>query len=103
MYLPQATSRPPSIGAQSDLLLSTNRDQESRLEPSLVAFGSVEGPLPALPHISASACHVEAGRILTRIGPGAPSPGVGAWDWTWESSALKGLTIRVILEELCRF
>ena len=43
MYLPQATSRPPSIGAQLDFLLGTNRGQESRLEPSVVAFGSVVG------------------------------------------------------------
>ena len=50
MYLPQATSRPPSIGAQSDFLLCTNRGQESRVEPSLVAFGIVVGPLLALPH-----------------------------------------------------
>ena len=56
MYLPQTTSRPPSIGAQSDFLLSTNRGQESRLEPSVVAFGSAVGLLPAVPHISASAC-----------------------------------------------
>ena len=72
MYLPQATSRPPSIGGQSDFLLSINRGQESRLEPSVVTFGSVVGLFPALPHISASACRVEAGRILNRIGPGAP-------------------------------
>ena len=30
MYLPQATSRPPSIGAQSDFFLSTNRGQETQ-------------------------------------------------------------------------
>ena len=103
MYLPQATSRPASIGAQSDFLLSTNRGQENQLEPSVVAFGSAVGPLPALPHISESACRVEAGRILSRIGPGAPYPGVGAWGWMYESSAVKGLTIRDILEELFRF
>ena len=103
MYLPQATSRPPSIGAQSDFFLSTNRDQESRLEPSVVTFGSAVWLLLALPHISASACRVEAGRILNRIGPGATYPGVGAWGWMYESSAVKGLTIRDILEELFRF
>ena len=51
MYLPQATSRPPSIGAQSDFFLCTNRGQESWLEPSLVAFGIVVGPLLALSRI----------------------------------------------------
>ena len=51
MYLPQAISRPPSIGAQSDFLLCTNRDQESWLEPSVVAFGTVVGPLLSLSHI----------------------------------------------------
>ena len=81
MYLSQATSRPPSIGAQSDFLLCTNRDQESRFGPSVVAFDSVVGPLHALPHISVSECRVEAGPNLSRIGPGAPSPGIGARGW----------------------
>ena len=72
MYLLQATSRPPSIGAQSDFFLSTNRGQERRLEPSVVAFGSAVGLLPALPHISASACRVKpdvssAGSGLERL------------------------------------
>ncbi len=53
MYLPQATSRPLSIGSQSDFVISVDRGQESCLDPSLVAFGSVVGLLPALPHISA--------------------------------------------------
>jgi hypothetical protein len=47
MYLPQAISRPPSIGGQSDFLLCTNRGQESWVEPSVVAFGTVVGPLLA--------------------------------------------------------
>ena len=51
MYLPQATSRPPSIGAQSDFLLCSNRGQESWFAPSVVAFGTVVGPLLALSHI----------------------------------------------------
>jgi hypothetical protein len=51
MYLPQAISRPPSIGAPTDFLLCINRDQESWLEPSVVAFGTVVGPLLALSHI----------------------------------------------------
>ena len=45
MYLPQATSCPPSIGVQSDFLLCTNHGQESWFEPSVVAFGTVVGPL----------------------------------------------------------
>ena len=81
MYLLQATSRPPSIGAPSDFLRCTNRSQESWLGPSLVAFGSVVGPLPALPHIPVSECRVKAGPNLSRIGPGAPSPGIGARGW----------------------
>ena len=81
MYLLQAISRPPSIGAQSDFFRGTNRGQESGFGPSLVAFDSVVGPLPALPRISASECRVEAGPILSGIGPGAPSASVGAWDW----------------------
>ncbi len=51
MYLPQAISRPPSIGAQSDFLQCTNRGQESWFEPSVVAFGAVVGPLLAQTHI----------------------------------------------------
>ena len=51
MYLRQATSRPPSIGGQSDFLLCTNRGQESWFEPSVVAFGTVVGPLLAQYHI----------------------------------------------------
>ena len=51
MYLLQATSRPPSIGAQSDFLRCTNHDQESWLGPSVVAFGTVVGALLALSHI----------------------------------------------------
>jgi len=51
MYLPQATSRPPSIGAQSDFFLCSNRGQESWFAPSVVAFGTVVGPLLALSHI----------------------------------------------------
>ena len=47
MYLPQAISRQPSIGAQSDFLQCTNRGQESWFEPSVVAFGAVVGPLLA--------------------------------------------------------
>ena len=81
MYLLQATFRPPSIGAQSDFLRCTNHDQESWLGPSVVAFGSVVGPLHALPHISVSECRVKAGPNLSRIGPGAPSPGIGARGW----------------------
>ena len=45
MYLPQATSCPPSIGTQSDFLLCTNRGQERWFKPSVVAFGTVVGPL----------------------------------------------------------
>ncbi len=81
MYLLQAISRPPSIGAQSDFFRYTDRGQERWFGPSLVAFDSVVGPLHALPRISASECGVEAGRILSRIGRGAPSPCVGARGW----------------------
>jgi hypothetical protein len=63
----------------------------------------VVGPLHALPLISASACRVEAGPIIDRIGPGAPSSGVGARGWTYESSVLKGSTVLIILEKLFRF
>ena len=54
MYLLQAISRPPSIGAQPDFFRCTDRGQERWFEPSLVAFDSVVGPLHALPHIPAS-------------------------------------------------
>jgi hypothetical protein len=72
MYLPQATSRPPSIGAQPDFFLCTNRGQESWLEPSLVAFGIVVGPLLALPHIwrQSAASKVD----LTSAGSGQGHP-----------------------------
>ena len=73
MYLLQAAiSRPPSIGAQSDFFRGTNLGQESWLGPSLVAFDSVMGPLPAIPRISASEYRVEAGPVLSGIGHGAP-------------------------------
>ena len=52
MYLPQAASLPPMIGAQWDLFLCNALVQESWFEPTVVAFGSVERPLPALPHTS---------------------------------------------------
>ena len=103
MYLLQAISRPPTIGAQSDFFRGVNLGQESWLGPSLVAFDSVVGLLPARPRISASECRVEAGPILSGIGHGAPSPSVGAWGWVWESSALQGLTMRLILVKLFRF
>ncbi len=103
MYLLQAITPTPSIRAQSDFFHCTNLGQESWFGPSLVAFDSVVGPLHALPRISASECRVEAGPILSRIGPGAPSPSVGAWGWIQECSVLKGLTIRDILVELFRF
>ena len=51
MYLPQATSLPPSIEAQSDFLPCSNRGLESWFEPSVVAFGTVVGPLLAQSHI----------------------------------------------------
>ena len=73
MYLPQATSRPPSIGAQSDFFLCTNRGQESWLEPSLVAFGIAVGPLLALSHIywrQSAASKVD----LTSAGSGLERP-----------------------------
>ncbi len=103
MYLLQAISSPPSIGAQSDFFRCTNLGQERWFGPSLVAFDSVVGPLRALPRISASESGVESRRILRSFAPGASSPCVGAWGWMEESSALKGLTIRVILVELFRF
>ncbi len=72
MYLPQATSRPPSIGAQSDFVVSVDRGQESWLEPSLVAFGIVVGPLLALSHIwrQSAASKVD----LTSAGSGQEHP-----------------------------
>ena len=52
----------------------------------------------------ASECRVEARPYLRRIGPGAPSRGVRAWGRIQESfSALKGLTVRVKLEECSGF
>jgi hypothetical protein len=51
MYLPQAVSHQPPIGAQSDFLLCTNCDQESWFVPLVFAFGSVVGPLLAQSHI----------------------------------------------------
>ena len=48
MYLLQAISRPPSIGAQSDFFRGITLGQESCLGPSLVAFDSVVGPLHAV-------------------------------------------------------
>ena len=72
MYLPQATSRPPSIGAQSDFFQCTNRGQESWFEPALVAFGIVGGPLRALSHIwrQSAASKVD----LTSAGSGQEHP-----------------------------
>ena len=48
MYLLQAISRPPAIGAQSDFFRGIHLGQESWLGPSLVAFDSVVGPLQAV-------------------------------------------------------
>ena len=46
MYLPQAISRPPSIGAQSDFLVGVDRSKESEIKPSLVAFSEPRGDSP---------------------------------------------------------
>ncbi len=68
MYLPQAISRPPSIGAQPDLLVSVDRGQESWLEPSLVSFGLVVTPLTAVTPHSSPLRRGAAGPFLGRIG-----------------------------------
>ena len=72
MYLPQAISRPPSIGAHLDFLLCTNRDQESWFDSSVVAFGIVVGPLLGLSHIwrQSAASKVD----LTSAGSGLERP-----------------------------
>ncbi len=86
MYLPQATSRPPSIGSQSDFVISVDRGQESWLDPSLVAFDFVVGHLPALPHIlaqraastkqdeSATGLGLERSQQASELGAGCMNP-----------------------------
>ena len=54
MYLPQAASLPPSLGAQSDLFLCMHLALESWFEPTVVAFGPVNRALHAQRHNSAS-------------------------------------------------
>ena len=56
MYLLQAISRPPSIGAQSDFFRCTNRGEERWFGPSLVAFDSVVGCMGPLQNDFDSGC-----------------------------------------------
>ena len=100
MYLPQAASLPPSIGVQPDLFRCMRLVLESWFEPTVVAFGTVVRTPHAQLNSSASVCRRGTGPILSRMGPGLPSLGVGAEHWIHESSAPKGLSICIILEEL---
>ena len=72
MYLPQAASLPPSLGAQSDLFLCMHLALESWFEPTVVAFGPVNRSLHAQHHNSASVCRRGTGPILGSKGPGPP-------------------------------
>ncbi len=47
MYLPQAASLPPSIGAQPDLFRCMHLVWESWFEPTVAASGTVVRPLHA--------------------------------------------------------
>ena len=103
MYLPQATTLPPSIGAQRDLFPCTHLAQESQFEPMVTTFGPVVRPLAALPPHSAAVCRGESRRNLSRIGPGPHSLGVGASRGCYDFSAPKGLSIRYLCGELFKF
>ena len=60
MYLPQAATLPPSIGAQWDLFPCLSLAQESQqFEPTVITFGPVVCPLAALPPNSAAVCRGE--------------------------------------------
>ena len=103
MYLPQAASLPPSIGAQPDLFRCMHLVWESWFEPTVAAFGTVVRPLHAQLNSSASV-YVSpgdwTGPILSRMGPGLPSLGGRAEHWIHESSASKGLCMGIILDEV---
>ena len=73
MYLPQAATLPPSIGAQWDLFPCIHLAPESQFEPTVTTFGPVVRPPAALPPNSAAVCRGESRRTLNRIRPGPPS------------------------------
>jgi hypothetical protein len=100
MYLPQAASLPPSIGAQPDLFRCMHLVWESWFEPTVAAFGTVVRPLHAQLDNSASVCRRGTGPILSRMGRGLPSLGGTAEHWIHESSASKGLCMGIILDEV---
>ena len=56
MYLPQAASLLPTIGAQPDLFRCMHLVWESWFEPTVAAFGTVDCPLHAQLNNSASVC-----------------------------------------------
>ena len=104
MYVPAAGHISPAIDRRPVGRLPMHQPWPGELVRALTCrFWHCGGPSACSTSHLAPECRVEGGPNLSRIGPGAPSRGVGAWRWIYESSALKGLTIRVILEELFRF
>ena len=77
MYLPQAASLLPTIGAQPDLFRCMHLVWESWFEPTVAAFGTVVRPLHAQLNNSASVCRRGTGPILSRWGPDCPHLVVG--------------------------
>ena len=72
MYLPQAATLPPSIGAQWDLFPCLSLAQESQFEPTVITFGPVVRPLAALPPNSAAVCRGESDVPCAGSGPDHP-------------------------------
>ncbi len=104
MYVPAAGHISPAIDRIPVGLRHQRRPRPGELVgPLTCRFRLCGGTSPCSTTHFGAACRVKAGRIRDRIGPGAPSTGVGALGWMYESSLLKGLTIRNILEELFRF
>ena len=73
MYLPQAATLPPSIGAQWDLFPCIHLAPESQFKPTVTTFGPVVRPLAALPPNSAAVCRGESDVPCAGSGPDHPN------------------------------